>query len=137
MHFPCGVSEHLLDAPSRVLDHSAWVTLFPAHTIVGNFIYQCGSPKELAAGVSAAWIHQFASTRASQPSANMKLPKIKIPKLVTTRTSTGQKEIIGLTPLEWVLSTGALCCLYIVLAGYFTALLFIAKTIQDNKDNVR
>lgn len=69
----------------------------------------------------------------------MKFPKFKAPKpptLITTRSGTGQKEFLGLTPMEWVVSTGALCGLYIVLAAYFTVLLVIAQAIQNNKDNV-
>lgn len=69
----------------------------------------------------------------------VKVPKFKLPKpptLVTTRSGTGQKELLGLTPKEWVVTTGVLCALYVVMAAYFTALLFIAQAIQNNKDNV-
>ncbi|PXF41453.1 hypothetical protein BWQ96_08834 [Gracilariopsis chorda] len=64
----------------------------------------------------------------------MKLPKIKLPTIITTREETGQKEIVGLTPKEWVVSTGVLCGLYAVLAGYFTALLVIAQKIRNDRD---
>lgn len=66
----------------------------------------------------------------------MKFPKLRFPKLITTRAETGKKEFLGLTPIEWVTSTGALCFLYVVLAAYFAALLAIAQAIRDDKDFV-
>ncbi|CAN8072016.1 unnamed protein product [Agarophyton chilense] len=64
----------------------------------------------------------------------MKLPKLKLPTIITTREGTGQKEIIGLTPGEWVKSTVALCVLYAILAGFFAVLLVIAQTIRNKGD---
>lgn len=45
-------------------------------------------------------------------------------------------EFVGLTPLEWVQSLAALLFLYIVLAGYFAALLVIAQKIRGDRDFV-
>lgn len=70
------------------------------------------------------------------PNHTMKLPKIKFPTLITTRED-GRKEFIGLTGKELVVSTGVLCGMYAVLAGFFTALLLIAQTIRNGADTVR
>lgn len=66
-----------------------------------------------------------------------KIPKIKLPVLITTRQESGKKEFIGLTGIEWVQSTGALCALYAVLAGFFAVLLVIAQAIRNKSDFVR
>lgn len=65
-----------------------------------------------------------------------KIPKFSLPKIITTREATGQKEIIGLTPKEWVQSTAVLLVLYAVIVGYFTALLFIGQAIRNKGDYV-
>lgn len=66
----------------------------------------------------------------------LKLPKIKLPVLITTREESGKKEFIGLTGGEWFTSVGVLIGLYLVLAGFFAALLVIAQTIRNGKDFV-
>lgn len=66
----------------------------------------------------------------------MKLPKIKLPVLLSTRED-GRREFIGLTGKEWVVSTGVLCGMYAVLAAFFTALLLIAQSIRNSADIVR
>lgn len=78
-------------------------------------------------------------SQASPRFVNMKfkVPKFKVPTLITTREDSGQKEFVGLTGKEWVVSTGVLCGLYLVLAAFFTVLLVISQTIRNNGDYVR
>lgn len=59
----------------------------------------------------------------------------KMPVLVKTRTN-GDKEFVGLTGGEWIISILVIIGLYILMAGYFIALLTIAQTIRSNGDSV-
>lgn len=67
----------------------------------------------------------------------LKLPKIKIPTIITRRESNGAVEIFGMTGGELAISTGAVCGLYVFLAGFFTILLVISQAIRNNGDFVR
>lgn len=63
--------------------------------------------------------------------------KFAMPKLITTRPSTGQKEFMGMTPMEWVLTFAYILGLYVILAAFFAALLIIAQTIRNSSKIVR
>lgn len=65
----------------------------------------------------------------------VKVPKLKLPKLVTTRES-GEKAFLDLTLTEWGISLLVIVALYVLVVGYFIALLEISKVIRNSGNTV-